>query len=195
MVKTVSVKAASFLECLLTVIREKKFDDVDDNAFFSYGLSLLGCVILTRMPITMLEEMWQDPIPQALHVLLSEVLQEVPLRASGVLWEQSCVPLLQQLEDQGRRTQVPLSFFTFHQLLLSLYNNFPSLCPLSHYLMLASLLFYICPNQMVVIPLLVFWMCFNFMYLGVPLLVLRKCFDVFWESPFELMGPFCCITP
>ncbi|GER35818.1 microtubule-associated protein 65-2 [Striga asiatica] len=57
---------------------------------------------MTRMPLAMFEAMRADPIPQALHVLLPKVLQKVPLRASGVLWEQSCLPLLQQLEDQGR---------------------------------------------------------------------------------------------
>ncbi|KAJ6683903.1 hypothetical protein OIU85_007586 [Salix viminalis] len=29
----------------------------------------------------------QDPVPQAMHVLLSEVLREVPLRSPRVLWE------------------------------------------------------------------------------------------------------------
>ena len=70
---------------------------------------------MTRMPVTMHEEVQQDPVPQAMHVLLSEVLRKVPLRASGVLWEQSCVPLLQQLEDQGRWTKVPLSL-TFSEI-------------------------------------------------------------------------------
>lgn len=65
---------------------------------------------MRRMPIAMLEEVQPDPIPQAMHVLLSEVLQKVPVRSSGVLWEQSRVPLLQQLEDQGRRPQVPLKW-------------------------------------------------------------------------------------
>ena len=65
---------------------------------------------MRRMPIAMLEEVQPDPIPQAMHVLLSEVLQKVPVRASGVLREQSRVPLLQQLEDQGRRPQVPLKW-------------------------------------------------------------------------------------
>ncbi|MFQ6647691.1 hypothetical protein Gotur_020955, partial [Gossypium turneri] len=43
-----------------------------------------------------------------MHVLLSEMLQQMPLCAPWLLWEQSCLPLLQQLEDQRRRTQVPL---------------------------------------------------------------------------------------
>lgn len=77
----------------------------------------------TRMPITMLEEVQQDPIPQAMHVLLSEMLQKVPVCASWVLWEQSRVPLLQQLEDQGGRTQMPLK-----QNLLFTFLNLPFYC-------------------------------------------------------------------
>lgn len=79
---------------------------------------------MRRMPITMLEEVQQDPIPQAMHVLLSEVLQQVPVRASRVLWEQSRVPLLQQLEDQGRRPQVPLNSPMTTSLLLTIYLCF-----------------------------------------------------------------------
>lgn len=71
-----------------------------DVSFVSFGM--------TRMPITVHKEVQQDPIPQALHVLLPEMLQQVPVCAPRFLWEQGCVPLLQQLEDQGRRTQMPL---------------------------------------------------------------------------------------
>ncbi|KAG5535083.1 hypothetical protein RHGRI_023012 [Rhododendron griersonianum] len=63
---------------------------------------------MTRMPIAMLKEVRPDPVPQALHVFLPEMLHQMPVCAPRVLWEQSCVPLLQQLEDQGRWPQVPL---------------------------------------------------------------------------------------
>ncbi|GFP99388.1 gibberellin-regulated protein 4 [Phtheirospermum japonicum] len=49
-----------------------------------------------------------DKVQEALFVLLQQVLQQVPLRSPGVLWEQSRLLLLQQLEDQGRRTKMPL---------------------------------------------------------------------------------------
>nr|AFK36206.1 unknown [Lotus japonicus] len=96
------------------------------------------------MSITMHEEMRSDPIPQALHVFLSEVLQEVPVCTSGVLWEQSCVPLLQQLEDPTRRTKVPLSFnFSSKVIFLIICYNFHSLCCL-----FTSLLFWFYENVM-----------------------------------------------
>lgn len=56
-----------------------------------------------------------DGVQEAVHVLLPEVLRLLPLRAAGDLRQQAVVPLLQRLEDQARRPQVPLvnSFF-FH---------------------------------------------------------------------------------
>lgn len=60
------------------------------------------------MPITVHQKMQPDAVPQTLHVLLPKVLCQVPLCASWVLWEQGCLPLLQQLEDQAWRTQMPL---------------------------------------------------------------------------------------
>lgn len=59
---------------------------------------------MTRMPRAVHEEVQQDAIPQAVHVLLPKVLQKVPLRAPRLLWQQRRLPLLQQLEDSARRT-------------------------------------------------------------------------------------------
>lgn len=36
------------------------------------------------------------------------MLFQVPMCSSWLLWEQGCLPLLQQLEDQAWRTQMPL---------------------------------------------------------------------------------------
>lgn len=75
------------------------------------------------MPIAMHEEMHQDAVPQTLHVLLPKMLFEVPVRSSRLLWKQKCVPLLQQLEDQAWRSQMPLDhhFFSLFSLLLSIF--------------------------------------------------------------------------
>ncbi|XWS48019.1 hypothetical protein CRYUN_Cryun13aG0036000 [Craigia yunnanensis] len=43
-----------------------------------------------------------------MHVFPSKMMCQVPLCPSWLLWQQSCVPLLQQLEDQAWRTQMPL---------------------------------------------------------------------------------------
>ncbi|XVF20601.1 hypothetical protein REPUB_Repub12eG0014700 [Reevesia pubescens] len=56
------------------------------------------------MYLSMLSNIAQE----AMHVLLSQVLCQMPMRPSWDLWQQASLPLLQQLEDQGRRTQVPL---------------------------------------------------------------------------------------
>ncbi|XP_051121034.1 uncharacterized protein LOC127244520 isoform X2 [Andrographis paniculata] len=47
------------------------------------------------MPIAMYEEVQQDTVPQTLHVLLPEVLQNLPLRPTRLLWQQGSLPLLQ----------------------------------------------------------------------------------------------------
>ena len=52
--------------------------------------------------------MLQDAPQEAVPLLLQQVLRQVPLRAPGVLRQQGRLPLLQQLEDQGGRAQVPL---------------------------------------------------------------------------------------
>ncbi|KAK2990754.1 hypothetical protein RJ640_003822 [Escallonia rubra] len=44
-----------------------------------------------------------------MHVFLPQVLLQVPVRASRHLWQQTDMPLLQQLEDPARRTQMPLN--------------------------------------------------------------------------------------
>jgi hypothetical protein len=50
----------------------------------------------------------QDAVQEGLPHLMQQVLRQVPLRATGVLRQQGRLPLLQQLENQGRRAQVPL---------------------------------------------------------------------------------------
>ncbi|RVW82689.1 hypothetical protein CK203_037457 [Vitis vinifera] len=50
----------------------------------SFPFVLLWCE-MTRMPVTVLEEVRQDTVPQALHVLLSEMLQKVPVRSPRYL--------------------------------------------------------------------------------------------------------------
>ena len=53
-------------------------------------------------------------VPQeAMLVILQTMLLEVSVCAVRHIWEQGGVPLLQQLEDKGRRTQVPLNNFFF----------------------------------------------------------------------------------
>lgn len=82
--------------------------------------------------------------------------------ATGVLWEQSSVPLLQQLEDQGRRTQVPLNFNFIKLLLFTIFLS----SPLGQFNALAYFPYYFTrPNQM-----LPFWWhstIYVFMYFGV----------------------------
>jgi hypothetical protein len=39
------------------------------------------------------------------------MLCQVPVRSSWLLWQQGCLPLLQQLEDQEWRPQMPLNAF------------------------------------------------------------------------------------
>jgi hypothetical protein len=52
----------------------------------------------------------ENSIPQAVCVLLPEMLPEVPVCASGVLRQQAGLLLLQQLEDEARRSEVPIIF-------------------------------------------------------------------------------------
>ncbi|KAJ6299502.1 hypothetical protein OIU76_020466 [Salix suchowensis] len=49
-----------------------------------------------------------DGVQEAMPVLLSKVLRKVLVCASWHVREQTVLPLLQQLEDQERRAQVPL---------------------------------------------------------------------------------------
>jgi hypothetical protein len=49
-----------------------------------------------------------DGVPEAVPLLLPEVLRGVPVRTGGHLRQQEHLPLLQQLEDQEGRPQVPL---------------------------------------------------------------------------------------
>ena len=53
-----------------------------------------------------------------MHVLLPEMLQEVPLCPTRLLWQQASLPMLQQLEDQGGRPQVPLISYLTKLILL-----------------------------------------------------------------------------
>jgi hypothetical protein len=57
--------------------------------------------------------MFQDAPQEAVPLLLQQVLRQVPLRASRNLRQQGNLTLLQQLEDQGRRAQVPLTSLLF----------------------------------------------------------------------------------
>jgi hypothetical protein len=50
----------------------------------------------------------QDALQEAVPLLLQQVLRQVPVRAAGHLRQQGHLPLLQQLEDQERRAQVPM---------------------------------------------------------------------------------------
>jgi hypothetical protein len=50
----------------------------------------------------------EHAVPEGVPDVLQQVLRQVPVRAVGLLRPQVRVPLLQQLEDQGRRTQVPV---------------------------------------------------------------------------------------
>ncbi|KAI3747546.1 hypothetical protein L6452_10030, partial [Arctium lappa] len=45
---------------------------------------------------------------EAVYVLLPKVLRQMLVRASGCVWQQTDVCLLQQLEDSRRQTQVSL---------------------------------------------------------------------------------------
>jgi len=56
--------------------------------------------------------MLQDAPQEAVPLLLQQVLRQVPLRASRNLRQLGNLPLLQQLEDQERRAQVPLMTMT-----------------------------------------------------------------------------------
>lgn len=49
------------------------------------------------------QQMLQDLVQEAVHVLLPEMLRKVPVRAPRHLWEQASLPLLQQLEDTAGR--------------------------------------------------------------------------------------------
>lgn len=79
--------------------------------FFLVSDTYLLQMTLSRMPIAMLKKMQPDTVPQALHVLLSKMLCQVPVRSSWLLRQQDRLPLLQQLEDQEWRTQMPLKRF------------------------------------------------------------------------------------
>ena len=63
-----------------------------------------------------------------MHVLLPKMLCQVPVCSSWLLWKQGCVPLLQQLEDQEWRPQMPLNssflinvLYSHQELVLVLY--------------------------------------------------------------------------
>jgi hypothetical protein len=60
--------------------------------------------VLAQVRVAVLQHAVQESLPH----LLQQVLRQVPLRAPGLLRQQGRLPLLQQLEDQGGRAQVPL---------------------------------------------------------------------------------------
>ncbi|XVF50126.1 hypothetical protein PTKIN_Ptkin04bG0070200 [Pterospermum kingtungense] len=47
---------------------------------------------MNKMPKSVHKKMWQDSVPQTMHVFLSKMLCLVPLCPSWLLWQQSCVP-------------------------------------------------------------------------------------------------------
>jgi hypothetical protein len=67
----------------------------------------VACRLQTKVHLPLLGDIAQE----AMHVLLPKVLLQVPVCSSWHLWQQAGVPLLQQLEDPARRTQMPLKFF------------------------------------------------------------------------------------
>jgi len=56
--------------------------------------------------------MFKYAIQETVSVFLPEVLCQVLVCASWNLWQQAGLRLLQQLEDQKRRTQMPLKLQT-----------------------------------------------------------------------------------
>ncbi|KAG5529683.1 hypothetical protein RHGRI_030154 [Rhododendron griersonianum] len=50
-----------------------------------------------------------DVAQEAVHVLLLEMLLKMPLRSTWDFWQQANMPLLQQLEDPTRRSQMSLN--------------------------------------------------------------------------------------
>lgn len=72
-------------------------------------------------------EMFKDTVQETMFVLLPEVLCQVFVCSSWNLWQQGGMPLLQQLEDQKGRTQMPLNLQT-----LTILHFFPSILKPSH---------------------------------------------------------------
>lgn len=73
------------------------------------GWCLALPLLLCRVRAAVQPAVRQDAVQEAVHLLLQQVLQHLPVRAVGLLRQQGRVPLLQQLEDQARRTKVPVS--------------------------------------------------------------------------------------
>jgi len=71
-------------------------------------LRLRACVVCDRVRRPVRGAVLGDGVPEAVPLLLPEVLRDVPVRAGGHLRQQEHLPLLQQLEDQEGRPQVPL---------------------------------------------------------------------------------------
>jgi hypothetical protein len=67
------------------------------------------CRVLLQVLVALLGDAVQEGVPH----LLQQVLRQVPLRAAGALRQQGRLPMLQQLEDQGGRPQVPIDYFPF----------------------------------------------------------------------------------
>ena len=78
-----------------------------------------------------LKEVLQDSIQETMSVLLQQVLCKVPVCAPRFLWQQRGLPLLQQLEDQGRRPQMPINYY--HHMYQPLTMNYITM-PLSYFL-------------------------------------------------------------
>lgn len=62
------------------------------------------CRVRRWVPAAVLQDAPQEAVP----LLLQQVLRGVPVRAAGHLRQQGHLPLLQRLEDQERRAQVPM---------------------------------------------------------------------------------------
>ncbi|KAG5536615.1 hypothetical protein RHGRI_024138 [Rhododendron griersonianum] len=62
------------------------------------------------MRIAMLKAMWPNTVQETMLVLLQQMLHKVLVCSRWLLREQGFMPLLQQLEDQERRPQMPLEY-------------------------------------------------------------------------------------
>jgi hypothetical protein len=69
----------------------------------------------TKVYLSLLGDISQE----AMHVLLPKVLLQVSVCSSWHLRQQASVPLLQQLEDPARRTQMPLKLYILSTFVIS----------------------------------------------------------------------------
>ncbi|KAG6501992.1 hypothetical protein ZIOFF_041879 [Zingiber officinale] len=81
-----------------------KFPMVIDKSLWSHSRKPPASRVLGSL----LRAVLGDGVQEAVPVLLPKVLRQVPVRAAGNLRQQAVLSLLQQLEDQERRPQMPL---------------------------------------------------------------------------------------